>query len=282
MANFRFNNEQGQDDTGRVATYRQRIIDLTQPIVTINPLLYVNTYLLGGTQTQTSVTLNISANNRPNIGDYLELIIAPNADDLTLDFGTGFTNASQIVLDAGGRQIVNFQYDGTTWVNVLAASGGGGGGAVNTVNNIAPVNGNVNLGTIGTVTTVNNVTPVNGNVTIPAFKFKVCAFYIRFQDFGTGVTILEYRTILDDFGGLNFNSIQKISKGIYNIIANINYNPNPIKPYYILRTELLSYPAVEFLKFAPSGNDINLQFYAAGNVADPIFYEGWIELKVLI
>jgi hypothetical protein len=274
MANFRFNNEQGQDDTGRVATYIQRLYNLNSSNIVINPNGYVNTYLLSGTQTQTSVTVNIAPNNKPNIGDYLELIIAPNTDGLTLDFGTGFLNASQIVVAAGERQIANFQYDGTDWVNVLATSGGGGGGAVNTVNNIAPVSGNVDLGTI-----VNSVNGQSGAITIAAPP----QVYIGLL--GAGAPNGNVQVLKNTISGCTM-TVSKIGVGRYRLTSNIRLyfdsvasNISVSYPSVISSSQAI--PNLNYVIMGPSGENYSFDFNVYNNLTSA-FNDDWTTIRFKI
>ena len=76
MAKFRFINEAGQDDTGRVATYVQREINLDQwtgGTVIINPIEFDSTFHFSNTSEllATELDLQIAQNNKSKIGDRL-------------------------------------------------------------------------------------------------------------------------------------------------------------------------------------------------------------------
>jgi hypothetical protein len=129
MANFRFINEAGQDDTGRVATYLQKSLPIAVAddlSVTINPICYVNTFVFEGAQSTNAMIVNIAAqhNLKSSKGDYLELIFAPTD---SLEIYLSFANVGA-TLSAEQRFVAYFQYDGVNWLYTNPPSSGGGPG----------------------------------------------------------------------------------------------------------------------------------------------------------
>ena len=106
-----------------------------------------------------------------------------------------------------------------TLVAEANAGGGGGSGTVTSVNEVLPVNGNVDLGTIGTVTSVNGVAPINGNVQLYSKRLSVTLYYSLAED-----NLVILRTHQND--GVDIASISKNSNGNYTVFftASLNWN----------------------------------------------------------
>lgn len=202
MANFRFPFEAGQDDTGRNATYLQRSIPMdpnpVNPIIKINPNGYVSTYLFEGEASVANFIIAISDRNNSKAGDYLELIFNPTGE-INVELGNGFNSAESITtISAGAKQILNFQYDGDSWITV--------GAAAETSGAVTSVNGNLPDG--------------SGNVSIPippSLNYTSVAF-LAFQSGTANPSSVS----LENTSGKTY-SITRQSTGIYYVQFSSNY-----------------------------------------------------------